>query len=146
MFLSTLLSRSYWFLSILLSRSYWFRGFRFHPVQSSRNFLTHKTFVKTKILSYISTHIHFQYIVIVSRDLKNQKVAPHPPPTTHLPLNKTKIFGVESNILLKYKRIKWTPVGHKLRLFPLRGIKPFVPSNNVQTILKQLQKNYWGLS
>ena len=118
MFLSTLLSRSYWFLSILLSRSYWFRGFRFHHVQSSRNFLTHKTFVKTKILLYISTHIHLQYIVIVSRDLKNQKV----PPPKHHPLNKTKIFGVESNILLKYKRIKWTPVGHKLRLFPLRGI------------------------
>ena len=46
-----------------------------------------------------------------------------PPPTTHHPLNKTFIFGVESNTLLKYKRIKWTPEGHKLRLFPSQGDK-----------------------
>ena len=31
------------------------------------------------------------------------------PPTSHLPLNKTKVFGVESEILINYKRIKWTP-------------------------------------
>ena len=31
-----------------------------------------------------------------------------PPPTIHIPY-KYKVFGVESEILIKYKRIKWTP-------------------------------------
>ena len=58
------------------------------------------------------------YLVLLSRDLKDQKVGvgPHP-------LNKTKISGVESEILIKYKRIKWTPVGKTLSLFPSQGEK-----------------------
>ena len=39
------------------------------------------------------------------------------PPTPH-PQNKTKVFGVESKILIKYKRIKWTPSGKATLLLP----------------------------
>ena len=44
------------------------------------------------------------YTILFSRDLKTKKVR-HPHPHQ----NKTKVFGVESEILIKYKRIKWTP-------------------------------------
>ena len=66
--------------------------------------------------AHIYISIPKPYLVLLSRDLKDQKVAPHP-------LNKTKISGVESEILIKYKRIKWTPVGKTLRLFPSQGDK-----------------------
>ena len=57
------------------------------------------------------------YIILLSRDLKNKKVGAHPPPLTlHPPLNKTKIFGYKSEILIKYKRIKWTPNRKALHL------------------------------
>ena len=46
--------------------------------------------------------------ILFSRDLKTKKVY-HPHPHPHPPQNKTKVFGVESEILIKYKRIKWTP-------------------------------------
>ena len=46
------------------------------------------------------------YTILFSRDLKTKKVR-HPHPHPHQ--NKTKVFGVESEILIKYKRIKWTP-------------------------------------
>ena len=46
------------------------------------------------------------YTILFSRNLKTKKVR-HPHPHPHQ--NKTKVFGVESEILIKYKRIKWTP-------------------------------------
>ena len=57
------------------------------------------------------------YTILLSRDLKNHKVGPHPPFTIHPP-NKKKIFGVESEILIKYKRIKWTPIRKASHLLP----------------------------
>ena len=54
------------------------------------------------------------YTILFSRDSKTKKVRhphqhPHPHPHPHPHQNKTKVFGVESEILIKYKRIKWTP-------------------------------------
>ena len=46
------------------------------------------------------------YTILFSRDSKTKKVR-HPHQHPHQ--NKTKVFGVESEILIKYKRIKWTP-------------------------------------
>ena len=43
----------------------------------------------------------------MSRDLKNPKVVPHPLPTTDHQ-NKKKVSALKSEILIKYKRIKWT--------------------------------------
>ena len=48
------------------------------------------------------------YTILISRDLKNQKVVLHPPPTTDHQ-NKKKGSVIKSEILIKYKRIKWTP-------------------------------------
>ena len=48
------------------------------------------------------------YTILFSRDSKTKKVR-HPHPHPHPHQNKTKVFGVESEILIKYKRIKWTP-------------------------------------
>ena len=50
------------------------------------------------------------YTILISRDLKNKKVVPtnHPPPSTHHQ-NKKKVFALKIQILIKYKRIKWTP-------------------------------------
>ena len=63
------------------------------------------------------TSIYKLYIKKVSRDLKNKKVR-HPPSTLHPPLNKTKIFALKSEILIKYKRIKWTPSRKASLLLP----------------------------
>ena len=41
----------------------------------------------------------------------------HPPPTIHLQ-NKKKVFALKSEILLKYKRIKWTPSCKAAQLLP----------------------------
>ena len=52
------------------------------------------------------------YTILFSRDSKTKKVRhphQHPHPHPHPHQNKTKVFGVESEILIKYKRIKWTP-------------------------------------
>ena len=38
--------------------------------------------------------------------------------TAHRSPNKTKIFGYKSDILIKYKRIKWTPSHKALHLLP----------------------------
>ena len=48
------------------------------------------------------------YTILFSRDSKTKKVR-HPHQHPHQHQNKTKVFGVESEILIKYKRIKWTP-------------------------------------
>ena len=47
--------------------------------------------------------------------MKKFKDKKGPPPST-IPPNKTKIFWVESEILIKYKRIKWTPRVKALQL------------------------------
>ena len=60
------------------------------------------------------------YTLLLSRDLKNKKVGPRP--TLHPPLNKTKISGIKSEILIKYKRIKWT-TSRKGFSFSPRGIR-----------------------
>ena len=57
------------------------------------------------------------YIILLSRDLKNKKVGHHPPPTIHPP-NKKIIFGYKSEILIKNKRIKWTPSRKASHLLP----------------------------
>ena len=57
------------------------------------------------------------YTLLFSRKLKTNRVAPHPPPTIHLP-NKEKVFGVESEILINNKRKKWTPNRKALHLLP----------------------------
>ena len=49
------------------------------------------------------------YAILISSDLKNQKVVIHQPPTIHHPPNKKKVSALKSEILIKYKRIKWTP-------------------------------------
>ena len=52
-----------------------------------------------RFLLHIYISIPKLYLVLLSRDLKDQKVGyTHPPSTIHHPLNKTKIFGVESEI------------------------------------------------
>ena len=54
------------------------------------------------------------YIILFSRDSKTKKVYhPHPHPQ-----NKTKIFGVKSEMLIKDKRIKWTPSRKASHLLP----------------------------
>ena len=47
------------------------------------------------------------YTILFPSDLMTKKV-PHPHPHPHPHPNKKKVFGVESEILIKYKRIKWT--------------------------------------
>ena len=61
------------------------------------------------------------YTISISRDLKNQKVAIHPPPTTDHPPStkiKKKVSALKSKILIKYKRIKWTPSCKATLLLP----------------------------
>ena len=48
------------------------------------------------------------YTILFSRDSKTKKVR-HQHPHPHPHQNKTKVFGVESEIIITYKRIKWTP-------------------------------------
>ena len=63
---------------------------------------------------YIS--IHKKYTILLSRDLKTKKsTTQHPHPH---PQNKTKIFGIKSEILIKDKRIKWTPSRKASHLLP----------------------------
>ena len=55
------------------------------------------------------------YTIFFSSDLMTKKV-PHPHSLLHP--NKKKVFGVESEILIKYKRIKWTPSRKASLLLP----------------------------
>ena len=64
----------------------------------------------------ISIYIHKIYTILLSRDLKTKKVR-HQHQHPH-PQNKTKIFGIKSEILLKYKRIKCTPSRKASHLLP----------------------------
>ena len=54
-----------------------------------------------------------------------ENVGHYPPPTFHQPY-KYKVFGVEGEILIKYKRIKWTPIGKTLRIFSSQGDKKHI--------------------
>ena len=56
----------------------------------------------------MSKYISKVYTILISRDLKNQKVVPHPPPPSDHQ-NKKEVTALKSEILIKYKRIKWTP-------------------------------------
>ena len=56
--------------------------------------------------------------ILLSRDLKTKKVRHHPHPHPHPHQNKKIIFGVKSEILIKYKRIKWTPSRKASHLLP----------------------------
>ena len=67
---------------------------------------------------YTCIYIPKVYTILLSRDLKNPNVGFHPP--THLPNKKS--LRDESERLIKYMRIRWTPSG-KASLIPPRGIK-----------------------
>ena len=71
--------------------------------------------------NYIYTYILKVYTILLLRDLKNPNVAPHPPPTTDHQ-NKKKVSALKIQILIKYKRIKWTPSCKASLLLP-GGIK-----------------------
>ena len=64
----------------------------------------------------MSKYIPKLFTILISRDLKNQKVGLHPPPTIHQ--NKKKVSALKSEILIKYKRIKWTPSCKATLLLP----------------------------
>ena len=54
--------------------------------------------------------------ILISRDLKKQKVAIHPPPTIHH--QNKKCLRHQDEILIKYQRIKWTPSCKATLLLP----------------------------
>ena len=60
--------------------------FGFHWVRSPTcpNFKTHKTFVLQGFLLHTYISIPKLFTIILSRDLKNQKVGHHPPSTTKI--------------------------------------------------------------
>ena len=73
-----------------------------------------------RYILYIYTPMSKLYTILFSRDLKTKKVRhphshPHPHPHHR---NKTKIFGVKSEMLIKDKRIKWNPSRKALHLLP----------------------------
>ena len=70
-----------------------------------------------RFLLYKYTLTHKIYTILLSRDLKTKKVR-HPHPHPHPHPQKKKVFGVKSEILIKYKRIKWTPNRKALHLLP----------------------------
>ena len=82
-----------------------------------QKYKTHNIFVQIYHYCYMSKNIPKLFTILISRDLKNQKVGLHPPPTTHHQ-NKKKVSALKSEILIKYKRIKWTPSCKALLLLP----------------------------
>ena len=62
------------------------------------------------------TPISKLYTILFLRDSKTKKVR-HQHPHPH-PQNITKIFGIKSEILIKDKRIKWTPSRKASHLLP----------------------------
>ena len=82
---------------------------------TSQNFKTHKTFVVQRFLLHTYTSILEVYTILLLRDLKTKKVRhqhPHPHP------NKKIISVPTTKILIKYKRIKWTPSRKASHLLP----------------------------
>ena len=64
---------------------------------------------------------HKLYTILLSRDIKTKKVPQsHPHPHLHPHQNKKKVFGYKSEILIKYKRIKWTPSSKASQITPRR--------------------------
>ena len=59
-----------------------------------------------------------EYIILLSRDLKNKKLnTPHlPPPTTH----KIKKKSLGTKVRITYKKIKYTPSRQASHLLPQR--------------------------
>ena len=85
---------------------------------TSQNFKTHKTFVVQRFLLHTYTSIYEVYIILLLRDLKTKKVRhQHPHPHPH-PQNKKIISVPTTKILIKYKRIKWTPSRKASHLLP----------------------------
>ena len=83
---------------------------------TSQNFKTHKTFVVQRFLLHTYTSISKVYTILLSRDLKTKKVRhQHPHPHTQ---NKKIISVPTTKILIKYKRIKWTPSRKASLLIP----------------------------
>ena len=80
------------------------------------------------------------YTILISRDLKNQKVGINPPPTIHHQ-NKKKVSAFKSEILIKYKRIKWTPSCKASLLLP--GGKVSVIKSEILIKYKRLK---WTLA
>ena len=67
----------------------------------------------------IFTPMSTLFTIFFSKDLKTKKGHhPHPHPHPHPHQNEKIIFGVKSEILIKYKRIKWTPSRKALHLLP----------------------------
>ena len=102
-------------------------GFRFLLVRSptSPNFKTHKIFVLQRFLLHKYISIPELCTILLSRDLKKKTVRhrhphphPHPHPDPHPHQNKIKFSGDKSKILIKYKRIKWTPSRKASLLLP----------------------------
>ena len=64
----------------------------------------------------MSKYISKVYNILISRDLKNQKVDPihHP----HRPPKYKEVSALKSEILIKYMRIKWTPSYRASLLLP----------------------------
>jgi len=103
-------------------KSSYIGGFWFLLVRSptSPKFKTHKTFVLQSFLWPIYIPIPKLYTILLSRDLKTKKVRhPHPHQHQHQhQQNKKKVSGYKSEILIKYKRIKWTPSRKASHLLP----------------------------
>ena len=100
-------------------KSSYIGGFWFLLVRSptSPKFKTHKTFVLQSFLWPIYIPIPELYTILLSRDLKTKKVH-HPHPHPHPHPNKKKVSALKIQILIKYKRIKWTPSRKASHLLP----------------------------
>ena len=97
-------------------RGFWFW---FARPPTSPNFKTHKTFVLQRFLLHTYISIPKLYTILLSRDLKTKKVRhQHPHPHPHPHPNKKKVSALKIQILIKYKRIKWTPSCKASRLLP----------------------------
>ena len=71
-----------------------------------------------RFLLHTYTSIPEVYIILLLRDLKTKKVRhQHPHPHPHLQ-NKKIISVPTTKILIKYKRIKWTPSRKASQLLP----------------------------
>ena len=65
----------------------------------------------------IYVNIYKLYTILLSRGLEKQKVAPHT--NNHQSKKKKKKnSGINNEILIKYKRMKWTPSCKALHLLP----------------------------
>ena len=103
---------------------------------NSQIFKTHKTF-DLHDLHRLHFYTYICIYIICINKFKVQKSGSPSTTTTHHP-NKIKISGVEIEILIKYKRIKWTPSG-KASLLSSQGDKQTNKTNKQTT--KQTNKH-----